>query len=325
MKKKIIIISVIAVLIAAVAALAYAILPNVIKYVNAQGDIETGNLKEAKAAFYSLGDVKDSIEYYVSISSCPTKAVISYGSGEETNTETYEYDEKGNITRRETDYSVSIYTYDGDGREISEETTWKTDGETEKTAFEYGKNGLVSRQTDVNSDGSVTETLFEYGEDTLVSKQTDIYPDGTSAETIFEYDGHGNVTKRTVNYGYEEEDPDVTKYENTYDSEGRLTFVKSTFGSAVRTETYTYDEKGRLAAKESGGNPGENCKTVYEYDIFGNLLWEKTEYGNSSGSDEYFFDEDGNLIKHISIVTVPGGTGKDEIITYIYSDFEYFR
>ena len=168
----------------------------------------------------------------------PTK-IIDPLNGETT----FEYDDKGNVTKRTDAAGVSF-------------------------EFSYDNRGQLKQLKDAQ--GNVTK--FEYNNLGLISEI--IHPSGK--KEVFTHDQYGRVTKEvlpngmTVTYSYDSKDNLLThdlgngvKTTYTYDQKGRLKTIKDPIG---RVTTFNYDDKGQIVSMT---NPSGT--TEYTYDRVGQI------------------------------------------------------
>lgn len=175
-------------------------------------------------------------------------------------TETMHYsadDEDGNPS------IVCQYTYDDNGRKLSEESYTVSDGEqylNYSTAYTYddthelpvtevitNDSGVQTTTRDFDTmdvDGLYIETVSEDGADDIVyhkraSDNKTTYYFGQGSEVSTEYDEHGNMTKqqgKDATMGNFEQ-----TFENTYDDNGNLISMKSAYnGDDGYFIDYTY-------------------------------------------------------------------------------------
>lgn len=127
-------------------------------------------------------------------------------------------------------------------------------------------------------------------------------------KTINHFDGHGLIIKQEI---YDGEDTYLFSLEKTYDSGGRLTHQKDSFGNQF---TYAYDSGGNLIQEETLDltiqyeydmqnnligvlRCAKNCppqKTTFAFDTLGNKTEEVDALGNKT---EFHFDSLGRLIQ----------------------------
>lgn len=181
--------------------------------------------------------------------------MTSYLNGEQNYLYTQIFNDHGDlIERNDEDGNPSIvcqYTYDVNGRKLSEESYTVSDGEqylNYSTAYTYddthelpvtevitNDSGVQTTTRDFDTmdvDGLYIETVSEDGADDIVyhkrvSDNQTTYYFGQGSEVSTEYDEHGNMTKqqgKDATMGNFEQ-----TFENTYDDNGNLVSMKSTY------------------------------------------------------------------------------------------------
>lgn len=107
----------------------------------------------------------------------------------------------------------------------------------------------------------------------------------------YEYDEHGNklIERDLV-------DRDVTRYKNSYDSEGRLTQVVRGY----ETTTYQYNDKGQLVRESERYTFLGTLTNEYVYDDAGNLI--QYIWNGYSGKKSYYFYKYDSLNRRIASI-----------------------
>ncbi len=196
------------------------------------------------------------------------------------------------VSKTAKDLTVTTYSYDYTWN-LLQETTW-----TQTTAYEYDINWNMVKLTDANSN----ITLYEYDNLNRLIKQT--YNDWNILTQ--EYDISWNLTKRT--------DPNGTIVINNYDSLNRLTsrtIQTATWVLWATSETYTYDELGRLISWTD--NLWNDVS--FDYDSLNNLISET----NSNEIVNYSYDVNWNITSITSPQPSPTGEGAESYsVNYTY-------
>ncbi|MBO6131378.1 MAG: hypothetical protein J6P28_05360 [Treponema sp.] len=221
-----------------------------------------------------------------------------------------QYDERKNIILKleKGSYSETTdtteYTYDDEGRLITERTKYET------TNYSYTKR----------SDGT-TERSYEDGYE-IYNKDGKVIESISNGEEFhayhrYQYDDKGNV----INSYYDcqtshREDRHETSYTYKYDSNGNITYQKaigrnpdrdpySDWGEDDISQTwFEYDSNNNLIHKKSN-NSYDNYEKWYEYDSNNNLLHEKSKssdiYNNYEKWYMYALYSDGKIKYKITL------------------------
>ena len=181
--------------------------------------------------------------------------MTSYLNGEQNYLYTQVFNDHGDLIERDdedgTPSIVCQYTYDDNGRKLSEESYTVSDSEqylNYSTAYTYddihelpvtevitNDSGVQTTTRDFDTmdvDSLYIETVSEDGADDIVyhkrvSDNKTTYYFGQGSEVSTEYDEHGNITKqqgKDATMGNFEQ-----TFENTYDDNGNLVSMKSTY------------------------------------------------------------------------------------------------
>ncbi len=214
---------------------------------------------------------------------------ISVSVGEETLTNTYTYNEAGQVTSvTDAEGNTTTATYDAYGNlmQVSDSTGTMTyaeydaldrlilqeDASGECTYYEYDKaNNIISvRNTGDNSQ----EYRYKYDELGRMVACKD--PEGGIVKAS--YTQSGQVQTIT--------DPNGGVTEYIYDELDRISEVISAIGS---TQKYTYNAQGLLSEEQNA----KGQKTRYTYDAIGRIKTKSDE----SGTIRYSYDANGNILK----------------------------
>ena len=251
----------------------------------------------------------------------PDKITDTYIGGD-VSTQTFEYDEYGNVLKKETAYKDNIRTekheYDEFGRRIKREYrnenliktiywTWDEHGnEVKRRVLENGQTQLVVKNEydekgnriyshTKTPDTWIEETLEydEFGNRTLLKT---VYSSGDETVEIFEYDDTGNILKDTLtdlNYGV------ISTHEYEYSESGKV-YTYTDSGKVIQKSTY--DSKDRLILEEYPSNATGLIRHEKEYTDSGlekrSKMFELTRTGKEKYSETVWeYDEFDKLIK----------------------------
>ncbi len=214
---------------------------------------------------------------------------------------TYEYDENGNLLKKEQDNGVSTeYVYNDAGLVTSLMTMKGNDVYTSSTVS-YLLNGMISA---VNLSGNAKWYNYDLAgrlKEELVNSGI-----GIPMYANYKYDAYGNRTEKS-SYADNGETIDTTVY--SYDLNNRLiseSLEKTGKNSGYKNTRYYYDGNGNMTAKQSwGSDTASDSETVsseadvtgyaedsgtavYRYDAFGRL----TDYNTTSMAVSYKYNAD---------------------------------
>ncbi len=178
--------------------------------------------------------------------------------------------------------SLSIYTYNAEGKLEQIETEYYEDNKTYETEYDYDDKGNISTIYYFNADGQI-----DY-------------------HTEMAYDDKGN---RIVEKSYNSEGDLTHEYQNKYDENGfkvQTKFIKED-GEVDMVQDYKYDSKGNLIENKTTSADVDLSGTVtHKYDNRSNQVEELNLDADGNEIDktqyEYEFDDRGNWITKISYV-----------------------
>lgn len=166
----------------------------------------------------------------------------------------YSYDENGNLVEERTGNTVAVMTYDEEGRLVSKISYYKDECNAENY-FVYDEAGFV-----------IEETRIER------------YSDEVTYTFTITYDE--NHTQATIEQFKNGEPNGVTT--ETYNTDGQVltSTVHDVNGNWKRTQTWEYDEEGRLLQEGnySRSETQADYLTIYTYDENGLLLSKNVDY-----------------------------------------------
>lgn len=227
-----------------------------------------------------------------------TVKMINSGFGDGESYCIYEYDEKGNRIREEYPTYTYIYEYDSHGNCVLKKTDYadaeQMDGET-TTTYTYDADGKIVTEIQINSSGKETQTRYFY------------YPNGNVMMKMSVSDS-GNVNynfqpynpKDMLAWSYGMSEAGGMEYTAEKDAEGRIVKVTAVTATATdpaynrtRTMTFAYDEQGRLV--KTTDTDGD--ERAYEYDVQGRLV----KHTRGTSVRTYAYDNKGRLVKEESV------------------------
>lgn len=244
------------------------------------------------------------------------------------NAYTYEYNAKGDITRKCYFLSGNLvddtsleYTYDDNGRKTKIVTITAHSTTTEE--FTYNETGDVVKNTRKSADYT-TEYVYEYtySSDCAVEVKRENLNSWKNNALTEEYDDHGNLTLRELGDSSE-------KYEYTYDENGFIIKKTSTVtgmehlsGYENKTVEYTNDKNGNVLKAVSVKENGIEDITEYTYDSENRILKETRSKGYGDNievyhTDEFTYDKYGNILTEY---TKRDSTEKSYTYEYTYDE-----
>ena len=208
----------------------------------------------------------------------------------------FEYDLKGNLTRKSNVYLLGVATpiYKTYQYGINDRITSIANANGESTAYsmsnlvykkELGGNRTIITKKDVNGK-EIEKTIgnlkynYEYYPDGKLKRITD----PASGNTEFTYDRVGKMLSQT--------NANTGKKNMTYDLEGKMLSFKDARGV---TNQFEYDSASRLSKVS---NESETIEYKYE-EPGANTKGRLTSIKDNSGLTKYFYDKVGNIVKTI--------------------------
>ncbi|MBD3320849.1 MAG: hypothetical protein GF350_07125, partial [Chitinivibrionales bacterium] len=205
----------------------------------------------------------------------------------------YEYDDRGNVTRKTDDaYNSWYYEYDSQGRMVARidalnrrtgyvldargQTVAEVDPDGDSTKYAFDNNG--NQVMTVNALGDTTRSTYNVFD--KVATQTD----ALGNVTRFEYDLFGQLKKTIAPCPDALEGDCATYTQRTYDGQGN---VKTSTDEMGRVTTFEYDHENRLVKTIFP----DGSFTEVEYDSRGRRTASMDRNGNRT---EYDYDEVGN-------------------------------
>lgn len=238
----------------------------------------------------------------------------------------YEYDEKGNITKKITKNLAQ------DSQTV-EETTYNENGDVtryhkvidniahtlQETEYEYFENGKIKKSNVKRNDwkeyelqqvydekgnllkessGDSKNTYeYTYDEKGNITKKKEIKFDGTPKYYEYTYNGNNELIKE-ITY-YEGKENSIVYHEYKYNENGTLSEEKTNEDDFEKTYQYIYNDHGDLIAKDSisNGIAFSGDKYEYAYSEDGKMLSKKSIGEGDKVSKLSEYDENGNEIR----------------------------
>lgn len=281
---------------------------------------ESGNYKDARAAFYRLGDYKDSVKYYLSIDARPCKTV--YQSDDCTYVTTRSYDENSNLLSEYIDFGSHDvieekreYTYDDKGRKLT--SNIKNNGSSMTEIYTYTDSGY-SMIRDTVGNGNTERYEQYYNNKGLCVKEIYTRGDGSGFFIEYEFDGNGIFLK---SYSADLTGNFISSYENEYDESGNVIGIIKNYYGDVQTYSRTYDDHGNITSDKHTFSDGteEISERRYRYDEFGNIIYEVIRGENGKTVTETVYDNiqsDGMGFRYDKKTVNTSSTSKDGIVLY---------
>jgi YD repeat-containing protein len=220
-----------------------------------------------------------------------------YGSGEEDGRTKNEYNAKGELVKSDNGTMVETYTYDGEGRRLTE--GWRRDKEGANTEYVYDDKGNETEARHLTPAGDLDftrATIYVYNDAGHIVEESKFekYTDGSADLEMYhhklEVDDAGRITKKSSLRS----DGKVTRHETMkYDRRGNEVEIAThgMSGSMNGKETTTYNEYGEFTQNQNWscsdkGDCSANITTTFTYDEHGSELTSMTvqEHGEDMGS-----------------------------------------
>ena len=177
----------------------------------------------------------------------PIRSELYEDSGYKLADITYEYDADGRRLSNTTtwvasgDFETDTYTYDENGNVIKKVLTYSySPGYENVSNYIYDENGLLIKE---NWGAEEYYIGYEYDEKGHLAKSFNMN-DGTRYEYMaYQCDADGNVLVETVDWG----DGDISTNTYTYDAEGKMLNMDYAMnGQVMFSHAYVYDDEGNL-------------------------------------------------------------------------------
>jgi RHS repeat-associated protein len=204
-------------------------------------------------------------------------------SGSNATSESYTYDDRGLVLSASGSAGSTSYGYNGDGQATSVVDAAGT------TSYTYDDAGRLSTLT--NPATSTTAT-YSYNSDSLVTGIS--YGSGADSQSL----GYNNLQELTSDTLRTSSGTTVASAGYGYDLDGQITSEDTTNLAGPSSNTYSYDEAGRLTSWNNG-----STTTDYGYDSNGNLTqdgsktysYDARDELTSNGTSSYLYTANGTL------------------------------
>lgn len=237
---------------------------------------------------------------------------LSDGENYPDKTNTYVYDESGNLIKfiegsgmmgeNGEEYSCYVeYKYDGNNNKIYEALIDYEGNIAYSYTYSYDRNGRLQSTTYYNTGINNYVKEYLYNDAGIVISEIEKH-DNYTVTTKYVLNDHGDIIKNTRTTETANGKTEVEQtYEFTYDDAGRvIEKVSHGLEGDVTTENFEYNEQGDIVKAEShsSDNHTEIRETEYVYDENGKITKEtstRTAYSQSEMHTEY--DDHGNKIR----------------------------
>ena len=213
---------------------------------------------------------------------------------------TYKYDAFNLLQKTDPEGNMTLYTYDGAGRKICEESHFK-DGNHEKTTFEYDDFNRHHKTLYHDTDNPLLELkIFDKRGQTIETRHLGL--DGKLFDkTRYEYDVNGNVAKTIRYIGHKNIESIET---SAYDPFNRLIAHQDPLGNTTTIQYIETDHTQKITTNPKG------LKTIETFDARGNITVKTLQDLNSQTlhHDIFCFDLNNNKISHTATIFLPNAT-----------------
>ncbi|MDR1347879.1 MAG: DUF6443 domain-containing protein [Prevotellaceae bacterium] len=196
---------------------------------------------------------------------------------------------------------LTLFTYDGRGRLLSEATT-VNDSDTAKVAYRYNEleqlaekiydNNLIADSTDYNIQGWITEKTAKNGTDNIFNMHLAYY-DPAKPNTVPSYTG--NITEWT----WQHKDLDNNMYTFQYDRLSRLTnsllYIDNTPTNVFTQQDMVYDRNGNILYMNHYDADTVDITNGWPYTYNGNQLTSRRRGMLAISQLLYGYDANGNM------------------------------
>jgi RHS repeat-associated protein len=224
------------------------------------------------------------------------------GSGSNATSEAFTYNDRGQVLTASGTAGATSYAYNGDGQATSVADAAGT------TSYTYDGDGRLATLADPLTGTTAT---YSYNSDSQVSGIS--YGSGNDSQS-FGYDGMRRLTTDTLKTS---SGTTVASTAYGYSPDSQITSENTAGLAGATSNSYTYDEAGRLASWNNG-----TTTTAYGYDNNGNLTRDGAKTYTYDARDELTSDGTGSYTYAArgTPLTEPGTSGPLPVTTDAYSD-----
>lgn len=227
---------------------------------------------------------------------------------------TVTYDDEDQITkvvREETNQATETFTYGYDQRGNITDRTYP-DGT--KITSTYDDDSRLASTTAAGGSVGGTSARWEYAYDVAGRRTATTLPASTGLTEERGYDDAGRLvsigTERTGEPVEGVQDP-VSAFDLTLDEVGNPTRVLTTRGGVTEAVAYAYDDANRVttacyAAQDCGKKSKDAGRISYEYDLLGNRTEQKRTGTAGDDLTRYTYDDASQLLHEVTSGTKDG-------------------
>lgn len=219
---------------------------------------------------------------------------------------------------------TTAYSYGPEGW-VTEERTWANDQPPDDSAIhQRDANGVLQRTNRqvVYDDGTTNLQTWTYAYDGSGrrTRQLVTHANGANPElSEYVYDAAGHLISESFDSGgHSEWSQGVTRYDYTFDAQGRITSTSDSSSLGTRVTHTTYDDQGRVSTITT--DEGYGWDTAYTYDAKGRVWTEHIAYDSDKVEDiTYAYDSFGNPV----LETRHGVEANGDVRPVTYTIYDY--